>query len=381
MAVKRLRECIDQEIVRFSIKDLLGCSLNEKPLSFDKNLRFDTQKQAVWRASDHEAYQVICPTKGSAWHRMFATANLLLKGEGTGLFIDPKNDIQGLVIYPRDAVIVTVAKSIGVAAKVLRKTSSQKNVIENERTAYQLLPEFVPAIIRCQNDAKSDSFDYVVSKFVPNNHPVSKEEWHIVFPAVAQALLLCYERAGFRRISVTEIMERAEGTLEKHREESEFYQLCQSVIHDINGICIRFSDANLLNTFSHGDLTWDAIHRSGDSLNIIDWGNAGYRSVFYDLFIQEFYSANPRFWRNLLDAKSLDFFSSFFYGTFDLYYQGLIARTRTDLSLFDIKANLIICLLENAVDNFVRYRVVDEQEGMEFFGHIEKIKDFLCAAY
>jgi hypothetical protein len=298
-----------------------------------------------------------------------------------GLFIEPKKEIQGLVIYPRDSVIVTVAKSQGVATKVLRKTANQKDVIENERQAYRLLPEFVPAIVEYQNAAQPESFDYIISRFVANSYPVTPGEWHTVLPTVMQALLLCYERAGFRRITVTEVVEQAVGTLEKHREQSEFFELCRRVIQDINRVCVRFRDAKLLTTFVHGDVTWDAIHRSGDSIKIIDWGNAGYRSVFYDLFIQEFYRANSKFWRNLLGAKSCDFFSSYFFGAFDPFYRGITTRTSTSFSLFDIKANLIVCLLENAVDNFVRYRVVDELEGIEFFRHIERIKDFLCAAY
>lgn len=359
----------------------MGCNLCEEPLGFSRELRFDTPKQVVWRASDYEAYLINYPNKRSNWHRMLTIANLLRKGERQGMFIEPKNEVQGLVIYPRDSVIVTIAQSLGVAAKVLRKTTNQRDIVKKECLACKLLPDFVPAILAYQNTAQPGSFDYVISQFVANTNPVTPSEWHIVLPAIVDALLICYERAGFRRINVTDIIEQAVDTLEKHHDQSEFSELCREVIQDINRICECYKDAKLLTTFVHGDVTWDAIHRSGDSIKIIDWGNAGYRSVFYDLFIQEFYQANPKFWGNLLNVKSYDFFSDYFFGVFDSFYRGITTRTGISFSLFDIKANLIVSLLVNALDNFLRYRAVDELEGIEFFRHIKKSKDFLCAAY
>lgn len=380
MAFNRLRNCIDQEIIRFSIETLLGSSLSKEPLSFDRELRFDRQKQVAWRAGDYEAYRIIYPTKRYAGHRLLTTTTFLLTGKKLGLFIQPKNEMHGFVIYLRDSVVVTVAKSLGVAIKVLRKTANQKDIIKNERQAYMLLPEFVPAIVKYQNAAQLEPFDYVVSRFVENSHPVTSEEWSTVFPAVMQALLLCYERAGFKRISVDEVVVQVAGILEKHQGHSEFFELCRKVIQNINRVCLRFRDAKLFTTFVHGDVTWDAIHRNGDSIKIIDWGNAGYKSVFYDLFVQEFYRADSKFWGNFFEAKSHDFFSSYFFGAFDTFYRGLTTRMSTSFSLYDIKANLCVSLLQNAIDNFLRYRVVDELEGVEFFRLIEKVGEFLCAA-
>ena len=378
----RLREYMDKEIIQFSIEHLLKCNLSEEPLWFGKDLRFDVQKQAAWRASDYEAYLITYPTKRSTRRWILTITNLLITGKRLRLFIEPNNEIQGLVIYPRDSVIVTVAKSLGVAAKVLRKTANQKDVIKKECLAYRLLPEFVPSVVEYRNAAQPESFDYVVSQFAANTHPVTHGEWSNFLPTVIDALLLCYERAGFKQINVIDVMDSAIETVEKHSEQSEFSELCRGVVQGIHDVCAQFQDdATLLTTFVHGDVTWDCIHRSGDSIKIIDWGNAGYRSVFYDLFIQEFYQANPKFWGNLLKVDSYDFFSDYFFGAFNSFYRGLTALTSVSFSLFDIKANLLVSLLENATDNFLRYRVVDELEGIEFFRHIKKIKDFLCAAY
>ncbi len=378
---ERLREYIDQEIIQFSIQDLLRCKLSEEPLWLGKDLRFAIQKQAAWRASDFEAYRIIYPTKRFAGHQILTIANLLLTGKRLRLFIEPKNDIQGLVIYPRDSVIVTVAKSLGVAVKVLRKITNQTDVIEKESMAYKLLPEFVPSIIEYRDAAQPESFNYVVSQFAANTYPVTAEEWHTVFPTVMHALLLCYERAGFRQTNVNDVTERAVKTLEKYGGQSEFFELSRRIIQNIHDVCTQFQDAKLLTTFVHGDTTRACIHRDGDSIKIIDWGSAGYRSVFYDLFTQEFYRATPKFWGNLLRVDSYALLSDHFFGAFDSFYRGLKARTGTDFSLSDIKTNLLVSLLEKSVDSLLRYRVVNELEGIEFFRHIEKIESVLCAAY
>lgn len=381
MDSNRLRNCIDHNIVKFSLDNLLGCSLIEEPLFFDEGLRFDNRKQVVWRASDYEAYRIIYPINKYVGHRILTTTKFLFTGDKTGLFIRPKYEIKGLVIFPRDSVIVTVAKSLGVAIKVLRKNANQKNVIKNECKAYKLLPEFVPAVLNYQDSCQLESFDFVISQFVANSSPVKHEEWQYILPTVMQALLLSYERGGFKRIKVTEVIEQARNTLEINREQTEFFYLCQNVIQDLSEICMRYRDAKLMTAFVHGDVTCDAIHRNGNSIKIIDWGNAGFRSVFYDLFIQEFYRADSKFWRNILQAESNEFFSDYFFGIFDSFYKEISTLTCTNFSLADIKGNLVVSLLQNAIDNFERYRTIDELEGIEFFQHINKIKNYICVVY
>jgi len=378
-----LRRYVDQEIIRFCIQSLWGHDICERLLEFGKELIFDAQKQVAWRAEDLEAYSIIYPGKRFALHRILKIANLFFRGENLGLMIEPKDDIKGLVVYPRDSVIVVAAKSLGVVTKIIRKTSNQKDIVKKECLAHKLLPEFVPAIVKYQgnqNSSRVTSFDYVTSEFAENNFPVRDSQWHTVLPDVMDALLLCYERAGFRQTNITNVMDYAVETTEKHNGESEFSRLSRRIIQNILDICTQFREAKLLTTFVHGDVTPACVHGNGDSIKIIDWGSAGYRSVFYDLFTQEFYRASPKFWGNLLKADSNDFFSGHFFGAFNSFYNNLKAKTGTDFSFFDIKANLLVSLLAKSVNSLLRYRVVNEQEGIEFFRHIERIESVLCAA-
>lgn len=323
--MRRPREYIDKDMVRFAIQDVLKCEVAEKSL-------------------------------GNKWSLFF----------------------QGFVVYPRDSVIVVVAKCLGVVVKVLRKINNQRDLIEKERTAYKLLPEFVPRILDYKDEAENSSFNYVLSEFIENIYPLSRKEWQTFFPTLVPILMLCYKRVGFKEKKIVDVIDFVNYTLEKYEDkESKFYNFAKRIIENICNICQQFKNAELLTTFVHGDLTKDCIHRNIESFKIIDWGNAGYRSVFYDLFIQEFYQVNSKFWGNLLKADSCNFFSNHFFGAFDSFCRNLKTQTNVDFSLFDIKANLLVSLLEKSVASLFRYKVINELEGMEFFRHIEKIERVL----
>jgi len=376
-----MRGEIDLEILRFSVEELLGSHLAIGRTWFSRELRYDPQQHVLWRACDFQAYLALYHVKASLRHRLQTTINLFLNGKGLNFFIEPTDDIDGLVIYLRDSVVVTVCTSLCIAAKVLRKEANQKDVVRKECMAYNLLPEFVPSILDYNLATQPGHLDYVVSRFAPNTCPVTPKEWHTVLPKLFDALFICYQRSDFKKITVIELINHALDMLEKYKEPSEFFELCSGIIHDVCNVCATFEDAQLWQTFVHGDLTWDCVHRDGDTISIIDWGNSGYKNVFFDLFIQEFYRATPDFWRNVLTADSFDFLYKYFFGAFHTFYQNLTERIDADFSLFNVKANLLISLLEKSVDSFLRYRVVNEVEGSKFCQHIRGIVDLLKIAY
>ena len=95
-------------------------------------------------------------------------------------------------------------KSEEAVAKISRPSANQKDVIDKERIAYRLLPEYVPAVKDTGTASELGRFEYVVSEFAPNTHPISSEEWSTVFPQILEVLITCYERAGYDSVFRTE---------------------------------------------------------------------------------------------------------------------------------------------------------------------------------
>ena len=335
----------------------------------------------MWRASDTEAYQIAFPGRSSrSLHRIISTARLLSVGQASGLYVSPATPCSGLVVHPRDSVIVIVMKSEEAVAKVSRPEANQKDVMDNERLAYRLLPEYVPAVIDTGGASEPGRFDYVVSEFAPNTHPISSEEWATVFHQVLEALITCYDRAGYHSVPAADLLDDADKAIKAAGDGTEFGALARDVTESILEVAYEYRDEQIATTFVHGDMTRDNVYRSERGTKIIDWGSSGYKLALYDLMIQEFYTASPRFWMGVRTAPRVEWFDNHFFGGLPPFLEGMRQRAGVQFSLSDIKANMVLSLLQKTTESVHRYRVVNEAEGVEFFTHIDKIRKALCKA-
>ncbi|MBU0638089.1 MAG: hypothetical protein KKB50_04430 [Planctomycetes bacterium] len=370
------RDLADRAAMQFALERLHACPPTARAgwLPWVPELRWDARIQAAWRPGDRAAQSLLYPTESSVRQRLARHLSHLRGGHR--LSIPAAHDVAdgGLVVFQRDCTVVAVAPGRGVVAKVVRRDARGLPIVARETRAAKLLPEYVPAILEHDAPEHAAAFPFVLAEYAPNENPVTREEWPAVLPGVLEILLTGYERAGFVEESLRPAVERtmAQGQTPGG---SAFDLRCRRTIDQIGRACGAAGDPPLLSTTVHGDLTWNNVHRTGNGLKLIDWANGGRRNVFFDLFMQEFYRGEAEFWSELPRARSLEWFERYFFGAFLRFRAGLERLCGRVLSVDEIRAQLVFCLLEMAVENYRRYSAVDEVEGEEFFRHID-----MCAA-
>ena len=380
MIAVRRRDAVEVEIVRFAIERALKTPVSQRGgmLSWADALRWDPDLQAMWRAGDRTAQALLYPSESTHGQRFTRMMRHVRRGPRTALCVRANQGVQGLVVFQRDCSVVAVAQSLGRVAKVMRRAAGGLGMIEKEVRAHRLLPEHTPAVIEHAANAPTGGFPYLVSEYVGDDEPVTPRQWPRVLPEALDVLFVCYRRAGLETAALGEALEDAVMYLEPDRPGA-FDARCRRVIERLADVCRALGDQRIIRTTVHGDLTPENVRRGGGALKLIDWSNGGRRCAWHDLFIQEFYRADPAFWGGLLTSRDADWFDSFFFGAFRYFAQRLETLSGSRFSLEEVRANLVLCLLETAVANYERYRVVDPVEGAEFFEHIEACVEALCA--
>lgn len=240
----------------------------------------------------------------------------------------------------------------------------EPNFLFNFQTAYQSLPNNVSKIKKSGTRGK---YCYVVSELISNTKKISWKKWCKVLPQITHLIKKLFFSTSPETISANiyakEILEKMYkdkiGKKNLNKEYTEIIGLIEQCIKKYS-----VNDCLLYRTFTHGDLVPNNVLVSASEYYIVDWDNAGYQNILYDLFIQDFYYVDKPVWREFDKANFISNPSElFFFGWVDEYIKMVNNGLGVTLTNEQIKVSLIICLSEIARKSYLRYQSFENSDN------------------
>jgi hypothetical protein len=257
---------------------------------------FDNTAQVICRKADLLVPLAISDHGSKIRELRSIVGYYLLKSRQTGrdarLFHVPQYVWNGTVLHPRDNMLVVVQRRPRMVWKVLNRDSTQPEIIARELEALRFFGGLVPPVYEF---SFSLGLPYLKQEFALNTQPVSIADFPEVLRRLTASLVSGYVRAGINSIPVESWLASFRANMGAHVQGSCEFQnsveaLSIRVERHLAAILSERPGLTVYSSFAHGDITPRNIRRHKDQLKLIDWGNAGYRNILFDVFMADFTS-------------------------------------------------------------------------------------------
>lgn len=374
--------------LKFLFEELINLQYEPAVEASKSNARnayyYDYDQKAFWSFDDPLSLKVLNEQRSQHLNIMRLGFKYLLKLKNKNIlhpsfYIHPKTR-GGTVIFPSYDSLTAVVLKDSCVYKVSKGDNNVNKRIYHEVVAFQHAPSLCPEIYDyCISDDKS-AVDYIITDYVSNNKPIKWKEWPTVLRSLEASLIEFYQSYGIEIVTVTKYFLDLCSKIKKNKgdfSDSTFISLSEDLLDKLVFIvtsCLeKYKGINTIAlTQTHGDITPDNVRRSKRGLYLIDWGNAGKRNIFYDLFIQEYHRKNSLFWR-LFPASNLEEYKPFFYGWSNSFLSNSAILSSGPLTAELFNICILLCFIEKVLLLIKKHKYQDDVVNLSSIEHVSSL--------
>lgn len=226
-----------------------------------------------------------------------------------GLLASEKS-LEGVIMLPRRGhTMVVLDYKERIVYKVFSSSEECHDLINKEEVVQKCLTNKVPKIVDHQY---TTDMSFVKYHFVPNDYPVRRKDMPALMQQIVADLIALYDCAGIKSQKLSDytkyLVRRFDCIKPQPGTESfnkDLDRCFRQLMSELKSLEAKYKDVQIYSAFTHGDIAHPNIRRSDDKYWLIDWNDAGYKNILYDMFMTDYQNPNALLFSDKLSSNRI----------------------------------------------------------------------------